>query len=296
MPGDVALNATAIHAPVTALGKRRLEADEPQGDGGPLGVNTHDVPPQKRARGRTPGTLETKRSATRTRHNLVARIPELSINDKPMAVGRGAERLATPSAHGFYHQSSLGPSFQRSWPVEPAHGKPSWVEGSVDVEAAHRIDSAMRQEQQEATRLFKIPRTLKPMYRMLLRASLDDLARNAVQKIKCRLCPGTDLENFDQFKRHCKTAEAHPLEIRFCDRCGDFFARCDSLKRHNILPPPECRKVTLEEATEKRRVTKEEHRQFIQRLRHSLTTGGVIGRPFSEIIKEKYPRSSKKRK
>ena len=261
-----------------------------------MGIIIHDVPPQKRARGRTSGILEAKRSTARTHHNLVVRIPEKGISDKPKEAGRGAERLATPIAHGFYHQSSLGPSFQQGGPVEPAHGKPSWVEGSVDVEAVHCIDSAMRQQQQEATRLFKIPRTLKPMYRMLLRASLDDLARNAVQKIKCRLCPGTDLENFDQFKRHCRTAEAHPLEILFCDRCGDFFARCDSLKRHNILPPPECRKVTLEEAAEKRRVTKEEHKQFIQRLRHSLTAGGVIGRPFSEIIKEKYPGSSKKRK
>ena len=261
-----------------------------------MGINVRDVPPQKRARCRTSEILGEKRSMARTRHNTVARIPESITNDKPKEAGRGAERLATPSAHGFYHQSSLGPSFQQSWPVEPAHGKPSWVEGSVDVEAAHRIDSAMRQQQQEATRLFKIPRTLKPMYRMLLQTSLDDLARNAVQNIKCRLCPGTDLENFDQFKRHCKTAEAHPLDILFCNRCGDFFARGDSLKRHNILPPPECRKVTLEEAAEKRRVTKEEHKQFIQRLRHSLTTGGVIGRSFSEIIKEKYPGSSKKRK
>ena len=261
-----------------------------------MGIIIHDVPPQKRARGKTSGILEAKRSTARTHHNVVARIPEKGINSKPKAAGRGAERLATPSAHGFYRQSSLGPSFQQGCPVEPAHGKPSWVEGSVDGQAEHSIDSAIRQQQQEATRLFKIPPRLKPMYRMLLLSSLDDLARNAVKTIECRLCPGTGLENFEQFKRHCRTAEAHPLKILFCNRCGDFFARCDSLKRHNILPPAECRKVTLEEAAEKRRATKEEHKQFIRRLRHSLTTGGVIGRSFSEIIKEKYPGSSKKRK
>jgi hypothetical protein len=109
-------------------------------------TNGHDVPPQKRARRTTSGILEAKRSMARTRHNIVARIPEQSINVKPKAAGRGAERLATPSAHGFYRQSSLGPSFQQGWPVEPAHGKPSWVEWSVDEEAEHRIDGTVQQQ------------------------------------------------------------------------------------------------------------------------------------------------------
>jgi hypothetical protein len=130
---------------------------------------------------------------------------------------------------------------------------------------------------------------------MFLYASEDDIARGKVQRIKCRLCLGTDLTN-DEFKRHCRTAEMHPLEILFCDRCGDFFARCDSLKRHNSQPPAECRSVTPAKAAKQRRVTEEEHERFVRRLEHSLMTGGVIGRTFSEIIKEKYPDSSKKRK
>jgi len=48
-------------------------------------------------------------------------------------------------------------------------------------------------------------------------------------------------------------------------------------------------------AAEKRAVTEEEHRTFIQRLDHCLATGEDIGRPFSQIIKERYPKSSKKR-
>ena len=52
---------------------------------------------------------------------------------------------------------------------------------------------------------------------MLLQASQDDLVRGAVQKIKCRLCPGSNIKTFDEFKRHCRTAETHPLEILFCD-------------------------------------------------------------------------------
>jgi hypothetical protein len=50
----------------------------------------------------------------------------------------------------------------------------------------------------------------------------------------------------------------HPLEIHFCDRCGDFFAHRDSLKRH--------RKVTPVKAEEKRRVTEDAHEDIIQRL------------------------------
>jgi hypothetical protein len=243
----------------------------------------------------TSGILEAKRSAARTRHNLVARIPETKINGKPKEAGRGAERLATPNAHGIYHQFSLGPSFQQGRMVEPADGKPTWVEGSVDEEAAHRIDSTAQQQQEEATELFEIPRKFKPGYRLLLQASEADFARRAVQTIKCRLCPDTKLKDFEEFKRHCKTTETHPLEIHFCDRCGDFFARRDSLKRHLNQPPAECRKVTPVKAAEKRRVTEEEHENFIRRLEHGLTTGEGIGRSFSRIIKDKYPESSKKR-
>jgi hypothetical protein len=231
--GHVASNAMTTYAPTTALGKRRREAEEPQGDGGLVGINAHDVPPQKRARGGTSGILKAKRSAAGTRHNLVARIPKTRFECKPKEAGRGAERLATPSAHGIYHQSSPGPSFQQGWAVEPADGKPNWVEGSVDEDAAHRIDSTVQQQQEEATELFKIPRKFKPGYRLLLQASEADFARGAVQTIKCRLCPDTKLKDFEEFKRHCKTMETHPLELHFCDRCGDYFARSDSLKRHH---------------------------------------------------------------
>jgi len=258
-------------------------------------TDTHNVPPQKRARGRTSGIQEARRSAARTRHNFVARIPESTTNGKPKEAGRGAERLATPNAHGIYHQFLLGPSFQQGWAVEPADGQPTWVEGSVGEEAAHRIDSMVQQQQEEATELFEIPRKFKPSYRLFLQASEADFARWAVQTIKCRLCPDTKLKDFEEFKRHCKTTETHPLRIHFCDRCGDYFARVDSLKRHRNQPPAECRKVTLAKAAEKRRVTEEEHEDFIRRLEHGLMSGEDIGRSFSQIIKEKFPESSKKR-
>ena len=293
----VASNATATNTTATALGKRRREdqAEEPRGYGGLVGINTRNVPPRKRARGGTSGILKAKRSTAKTRHNLVARIPETKLDNKPKEAGRGAERLATPNAHGIYHQSSLGPSFQQGWAVDPTDGKPNWVEGSVGEDVVRRIDS-MVQQQEVATEPFKIPRKFEPGYRLLLQASEADFARGAVQKIKCRLCPDTKLRNFGEFKRHCKTTETHPLNLYFCDRCGDYFARSDSLNRHHTRRPPECRDAkSLAKAAEKRRVTEEAHEVFTRQLEHALITGEDIGMSFSQIMKAKFPESAKKR-
>jgi hypothetical protein len=287
---------TETFAPAAALGKRRREADRPLGDEGPVEAQTHEMPPPKRARGggTAMGSPKAARSAARTRRKPAARIPKQQLNGKPKEAGRGAERLATPSSQGIYHQPLPGPSFQQGWAVDVVDGKPNWVEGSVDEEAVHQIDS-VQQQQEGATKLFVIPRSLKPEYRILLKASEADLARGAVQEIRCRLCPAREITSFDEFKRHCKTTEKHPREIHFCDRCGDFFARSDSLKRHRSLPPAECLRVTPVKAEEKRRVTVQEHEDFIRRMEHGLMTGEGIERGFSEIIKEKYPESSKKR-
>ena len=291
----VASNVAETYAPTTALGKRRREAEGPQGGGGQVAINTNNILPQKRARGMTSRILKAKRSAARTRLNHVARIPETKINSEPKEAGRGAERLATPNEHGIHNQSSLGPSFQQGWAVEPAHGKPTWVEGSVDEEPARCIDSTVQQQQGE---LFKIPRIFKPEYWLLLQTSKADLARGAVQANKCRLCPDTKLNDFEEFKRHCNTTETHPLKMHFCNLCGDYFARSDALKRHHKNPPPECRKVSQDlgpaKVAEKRRVTEKAHQDFIQRLEHCSRTGKDIGKPFSQIIKEIYPESSKK--
>ncbi|KAI0277251.1 hypothetical protein BGY98DRAFT_646740 [Russula aff. rugulosa BPL654] len=255
------------------------------------------MPPPKRARGggTAKGTPKAARSAARTRRKPAARIPKQEISCKPKEAGRGAERLATPSSQGIYHQSLPGPSFQQGWSVDAADGKPTWVEGSVDEEVVHHTDSTVQQQHDETTELFTIPRKIKPEHRLLLQTSEADVARGAVQAIKCRLCPESNLKDFDEFKRHCKTAETHPLEIRFCDHCGDYFARVDSLNRHRGQPPAQCLEATPEKAAEKRRVTEEAHGEFVWRLQHALMTGGDVGRGFSEIIKERYPGSVKKR-
>ena len=89
---------------------------------------------------------------------------------------------------------------------------------------------------------------------------------------------------------------AHPRKIYFCDDCGDFFARSDSLKRYRVHPPAECLDISPEKANEKRRMTQDTHDEFTARLEGCLGTGEDIGIPFSQIVKDMYPNSSKKRK
>ena len=267
-------------------------------------VDTYEMPPHKRARGgdATNGILKAARSTARTRHKPVARIPITDFNGKPKEAGRGAERLTTPNAQGIYHQSLLGPSFQQGRVGKAPEGQLIWVEGREEEEAMHHIDSTVSEQQQEQEEeeenvaRFKISRKLKPAHRELLVATEVDLARGVVQDIKCRICPNTPFKTWEDYKRHCDTAEVHPLEISFCDLCGDFFARKDALVRHRKHPPAECKKVTPEEAAAKRRETKRAHVEFVGHLRECLKTGEDIGKTFSQIIKEKYPESAKKRK
>ena len=177
--------------------------------------------------------------------------------------------------------------------------KPTLVEGSVDEEAAHYVDNTAEQHQEEETnKLFAIPGKLEPGQRSLLQASDADFARGAVQEIKCRICPNKKLKNFHEFKRHCNFTEAHPLVIHFCGQCGDFFAHPDALARHNKERhrPRECREAKPDMAVQKRIATEEAHEEFLRRLEHCMATEEDIGKPFSQIIKDKYSESSKKRK
>ena len=279
-----------------ALGKRPREAEEPHDDGSR--VDIRQIPPKKRVRsgGASIGILEAAQSTATTRHEPMAkRIPNSSISDKPKSAGRGAERLATPSAQGLYHQPLLGP-LQQGWVEEAANGTPIRVEGRVDETVVH-------QQQQEEERLSRNVKKLEPMQEALL-----DVTKYASGvDIKCLLCPQTHLKSLQEFKRHCNTVEAHPLEIAFCDDCGDFFARSDSLRRHQNNRPPECKSPTEEtkEETERRREkakkkcreTQIAHEDFLRGLEERLKTGNVKGVvPFSKIIKDKYPESSKKRR
>ncbi|KAI0299868.1 hypothetical protein BC826DRAFT_993803 [Russula brevipes] len=88
--------------------------------------------------------------------------------------------------------------------------------------------------------------------------------------------------------------EAHPRQIEFCESCGDFFARLDSLIRHRKSRPLRCLRVDSDTADEKRRKTVVAYEDFKAHLELCLETGEDIGMPFGQIIKEKIPDSSKR--
>jgi hypothetical protein len=141
-----------------------------------------------------------------------------------------------------------------------------------------------------------IRKGIKERYRALLRGTSADWESGVtvIRQLKCQLCPGANFSNWEDFKRHCNTMEAHPLKILFCRYCGDFFARTDSLERHQRSRPPECFDITPDEAEAKRRETKRVHEVFKERLERCLKTNEEIGTPFAQIIREMYPNSSKR--
>jgi hypothetical protein len=177
------------------------------------------------------------------------------------------------------------------------------VEGS-DVEATQHYANGIVQQPVLSNRAmdredgergpFPIPECLSQRQRSLLDATPDDLARGTVKKLKCRLCPGTGLRNWEAFKRHCDVMEAHPLKISFCRRCGDFFARSDVLRRHQTKRPPACYDVGEADAEAKRIATKQVHDAFQERLEKDLGSSGETWVPFSQIITAMFPESSKR--
>jgi hypothetical protein len=89
--------------------------------------------------------------------------------------------------------------------------------------------------------------------------------------------------------------KADPVVFSFCARCGDFFARSDSLWRDRNNPPGVCIEVTPDETELKRRETNRVHEEFKVWEKHCLETGEDLGTPFSHVIKQMFPESSKKR-
>jgi len=288
-PGVAAASASTAVSTMT-FGKRRR--DESHGDGAPVEHHGYEMPPPKRAgSGKATGILAA-RSAARTRRKPAARIPKPIINREPKEMGSGARKLADPNSQGNHRLPLLGPRFPQGWAEQDADGRLIWVEGSVEKGVVEQ-----QREQAQEDKLFKIPQDFETGHKALLTATQADWARGTVKEIKCRLCPDARVNTWDRFKRHCETAEGHPLRrIYFCDDCGDFFARSDTLKRHREKPPGECQDIQPEKADEKRRMTQDTYDEFIVKLERCSGTGEDIGMPFSQIIKNRYPESSKKRK
>jgi len=210
------------------------------------------------------GVLEAAGSTSRARHKSSTKTP-VAINRKSKAAGPGVGRLAAPNAQGVYHQSLPGPSARKEVVGTTVQDQLPWVERSEE-EATRHYTSGVVQQQALSKRAmdgkdghFRIPKRLSQRHRSLLDATSDDLARGTVQKLKCRLCPGTGINNWDNLKRRCDFMEAHPLKISFCEHCGDFFARSDLLVRHQENRPLECFGVTEAEVEAKRTETKKVH-------------------------------------
>jgi hypothetical protein len=296
------------HGTNTLASQRRLgkrpRSDDLTGNGSEELYDDRRPRPFKKVKGKTVarGVLEAAGSTSRAPLKSATKTPG-EFSDTSEAVGRGAGMLAAPSGHEVYHQLLPGPSVQMLVGTTVS-GEPSPIEGS-EVEATQHYTNGVVQppvlysnagvgerEDQERTR-FRIPKRLSERHRSLLVASSEDLARGTVRELKCRLCPGTGISNWGDFKRHCDTMEAHPLKISFCKYCGDFFARSDALKRHQQRRPATCHGVSLAEAQAKRTATKQAHDAFLGEL-ESLGTSGEAWTPFSQRITEMLTNSAKR--
>ena len=302
-------------APVTSepiAGPLKRRRDEFQGDEVP-GAIDYPVPSQQRVRDDKTNGIPAARSVARTRHKAVARIPKTKVKMESKEMGRGAERLATPNPQGLHYRPLLGPNFQQGWAVEAADKRQdcvegsvvegSVVEGSVEEGAAHHNDSTVQQKQQQQEgakhkhKHLEIMKKLKPEHKALLADTQDDGTPGKIPEMRCRLCPNYRFNSWPEYKRHCTTSEAHPLNITFCDDCGTYFARADLLRSHRQNPPPQCAaaKSEPEKVKEKRIETEMTHKVFLEGLRDFLRTGEGTWIPFSQIMKKKYPDSVKKR-
>jgi hypothetical protein len=286
----------------TVLGKRPSRGDETMGDYVQAVNSTHGPPKRAKRKKGASGVLEAVGSTSRARQKSATRILAQK-RDKSEAAGRGAGRLAATNAHEVYHEFLPGPSVQQELVVTTVQGELPWIEGSAEEATWNQASSVVPQQgvgtndgerEDVEARDFQIPRRLTQRQRGLLEATPDDFARGTVRELKCRLCPDTGLRNWEDYRRHCDSKEAHPLKLNFCSYCGDFFARSDALARHRRNRPPECQGFTEEGVRAKQRATMRVHEEFEELLKRYIETNEEIGDPFAQRIKAMFPDSSKK--
>ena len=242
-------------------------------------------------RGRLTRVLGEAASRKRTRRPPVTRT-QSSFNDISKAAGRGAERLASTTAPGVCHQSLLGLSVPQGSVGLLAQEQPSWIVGRVQVETRRETGSeapqkfVVQENTEDGEDLREIPGALTKRERSMLLTTQAERERGGVRIIKCNLCPNAKFGSWETFRRHCKECEKHPVELQYCDRCGDYFARSDSKNRHENTKEEAylqaCRDTLPHVAKMKKEKIGLLFKAFDARLSHCLEGGEEIWPMFSE--------------
>ena len=243
--------------------------------------------PKKRGRPSPTWVPGEAASRKRTRRPPVTRT-QAKFNGTSKAAGHGAERLESMTAQGVYHQSLLGLSVPQGSVGLLVQEQPSWVEGRVQVNMRREIGSSAPQQivvqenAEDGEDLHEIPRTLTERHRSMLLTTQAERELGGVRIIKCKLCPDAQFGTWATFRRHCKECEMHPLELHYCDWCGDYFARADSRKRHQDSKEDACRKMSHDDAMQKKEEVGRLFKAFEAELKHCLESGEAIEPTFSE--------------
>ena len=199
-------------------------------------------------------------------------------------------KLTRSTSQEVYYQTSPGHSVP--WELIGT-ASASWVDerelvgmqGGVGSEVPQQIGKHNAESDRAGgEELLRIPARLDERQRLMLQTTQADLERQAVEDIKCKLCPNTRLSGWDDFERHCDTSEKHPLTVFFCGRCGVYFGRKDSLHRHIQTDTKACRDTTEDQAALRRQVTEQLFKDFNVRLDRCLRTGEDVGQCFAEIV------------
>jgi hypothetical protein len=213
------------------------------------------------------------------------------VNTKSKAVRHRADMLMTPSAHGGGDQHLHVSSIQQELTVITTREELPLVEGSMQGATSGQRDSLVQQEGTEielkTTKndlIYIIPKRLKKEFKRFLDATSEDFERGTLHMLKCKLCHRANLKTWGQFTRHCNTSESHPRELLFCNRCGDFFARLDSLQRHSHNRATECCDVAPHEVEAKRNETMAIHKEFKNNTKAYLETNQGSWTPFAQVV------------
>ena len=235
--------------------------------------------PQKRGRPSTSWDLDAEGSAKRTHHTPATRTEQ----DKAQFYDSTKQsKDAHPiSAQRLCRYPLPGTSAPQETVVSPEQEQ---SEGRKRLEMQHDSCSMQQIELQsggsaEGREEHGIPRTLTKRQRSMLRT---DVERGI---IRCKLCPAVELSSWQCFRRHCNTSKDHPTKLTFCDRCGDYFGRQDSEKRHKQKKnQEECRTMSRDQAKGKKKTVERLFEDFNAKMDHCLRTGEELGPRFAAMI------------